>query len=187
VCLGLGADLVTARTVEGRFPNISQVIPKKRPLFTFRVDPKTLAETLLAIADLLPEEARGVQCFYYGDDLPLGFCARNIDNGTMIDALVVPLVIPKESDGKPNEQNAEAKKPDNAEGEDAKQEPETKKRGKKPAPDATEPKPDDTNAVPEQPEAKTQESQAAEQTVENTVANGQDAQVAKKPKRKAKV
>ena len=31
VCLGLGSELVTARTVEGRFPNIGQVIPKKRP------------------------------------------------------------------------------------------------------------------------------------------------------------
>jgi hypothetical protein len=95
VSLGLGADVVTARTVEGRFPNISQVIPKKRPLFTFRVDPKTLAETLLAIADLLPEEARGVQCFYYGEELALGFCARNSENGLMIDALVVPLIAPK--------------------------------------------------------------------------------------------
>ena len=74
--LGLGNDVINTRTVEGRFPNISQVIPKKRPLFTFRVDPKILAETLLAMADLLPEESRGVQCFYYGEDLPIGFCAR---------------------------------------------------------------------------------------------------------------
>ena len=29
VCLGLGSELVTARTVEGRFPNINQIIPKK--------------------------------------------------------------------------------------------------------------------------------------------------------------
>src|SRR5918995_711979 len=77
VCLGLGSELVTARTVEGRFPNINQVIPKKRPLFTFRVDPKILAETLLAMADLLPEGYRGVQCFYYGENLPIGFCAQN--------------------------------------------------------------------------------------------------------------
>jgi len=88
VCLGLGTDAVSARMVEGPFPNISQVIPKKRPLFTFRVDPRILAETLLAMADLLPEEARSVQFFYYREDLPLGFCARNIDNGIMIDALV---------------------------------------------------------------------------------------------------
>lgn len=61
VALGLGSELVTARTVEGRFPNIGQVIPRTRPLFTFSVDPKTLAETLLAMAELLPEAARAVR------------------------------------------------------------------------------------------------------------------------------
>jgi hypothetical protein len=95
VCLGLGSDLVTARTVEGRFPNISQVVPKKRPLFTFSIDPKLFAETLLAMADLLPDESRVVHCFYYGEGLPVGFCARNPENGAMIDALIVPLVAPK--------------------------------------------------------------------------------------------
>ena len=98
VCLGLGADLVTASTVEGRFPRMDQVIPKKRPLFTFRVDPKILAETLLAMADLLPDEDRAVQFFYYGDGLPLGFCARNAQTGMMIDALVVPIPKPVAKD-----------------------------------------------------------------------------------------
>jgi hypothetical protein len=95
VCLGLGTELVTARTVEGRFPNLNQVVPRKRPLFTFRVDPKILAETLLAMADLLPDEDRAVPFFYYGDGFPLGFCARNAQTGMMIDALVVPFTIPK--------------------------------------------------------------------------------------------
>ena len=75
VCLGLGSELVTARTVEGRFPKIDQVIPRKRPLFTFSFDPRTLAETLLAMAELLPETDRRVQMFYYGEGLPIGFCA----------------------------------------------------------------------------------------------------------------
>jgi hypothetical protein len=115
VCLGLGADLVTASTVEGRFPRMDQIIPKKRPLFTFRVDPKTLAETLLAMADLLPDEDRAVQFFYYGDGLPLGFRARNAQTGMMIDALVVPLTLPKPAakdkatEGQPQE--AEEPKP----------------------------------------------------------------------------
>jgi hypothetical protein len=116
VCLGLGSELVTCRTVEGRFPSIDQVIPKKRPLFTFSFDPKTLAETLLAMADLLPETDRRVQLFYYGDNLPIGFCARNIDNGIMIDALVVPLTKPDakpEKDSEPvNGQDAEPDQPE---------------------------------------------------------------------------
>lgn len=43
VCLGLGSELVTARTVEGRFPNINQVIPKKR-----RCSPSALIRGLWA-------------------------------------------------------------------------------------------------------------------------------------------
>src|SRR5262249_24321215 len=89
-------DVINTRVVDGRFPDITKVIPKKKPLFTFRFDPKLLGDTLLAIAELLPPESCSVQCFYYGDVLPLGFCARNNDNGIMIDALVVPLVEAKD-------------------------------------------------------------------------------------------
>ena len=115
VRLGLGSELVTAQTVQGRFPQMDKIIPKKRPLFTFRVDPKILAETLLATADLLPDTDRGVQFFYYGDGLPVGFCARNQDTGMMIDALVVPLVpyTPKDKpaeDSKDAETNGRRKK-----------------------------------------------------------------------------
>ena len=111
--LGLGSELVTARTVEGRFPSIDKAIPKKRPLFTFCVDPKTLAETLLAIADLLPDESRAVQFFFYGKDTPIGICAQNHDNGMMIDALVIPLGMPDQTE-KPGakEKPAEESKPE---------------------------------------------------------------------------
>ena len=54
-----------------------------------------MGETLLAVADLLPDGDRAVQCFYYGDGFPVGFCARNTETGMMIDALVVPLTLPK--------------------------------------------------------------------------------------------
>jgi hypothetical protein len=181
MCLGIGADVVTARTVEGRFPKLEQAVPKKRPLFSFRIDPKLVAETLLAIADLLPEGDRGVQCFYYGEGLPLGFCARNGDNGMLIDALVVPLLLPK-PDAK--EENAKDKTP---EGEDAKQEAKPKGRGsKKPpaAPDANSQTPRDDA---ETPATETQEPQGpdTDQTADNSAANrpdvkGQDAKKSKK-------
>jgi hypothetical protein len=105
ICLGLGADVVTARTVEGKYPPIDQVIPRKRPLFTFNVDPRLLGETLLAIADMLPDCDKSVQVFFYGNGAPLGFCARNNDNGMFIDALVVPLA---PSNAKPAEAKPEA-------------------------------------------------------------------------------
>jgi hypothetical protein len=133
VCLGLGTDLVTARTVEGRFPQIDNVMPRKRPMFTFRIDPKLTAETLLTMADLLPDDARGVQCFYYGDGYPLGFCAQNPENGMMIDALVVPLSLPQEPE-KPGEQNGQAEPEGETETEQAdpaEAEPKPKRRGRK--------------------------------------------------------
>src|SRR5262249_44344621 len=129
VCLGLGTELVTARMVEGRFPNINQAIPKKRPLFTFRVDPKILAETLLAMADLLPDADRGVQFFYFGDGLPIGFCARNPETGMMIDALVVPLV---QCSPNPKDKSAESKDGKDAEPTKSRQ---RKKGDTEPAPE----------------------------------------------------
>ena len=75
ICLGVGDDVITARLVEGKFPPIEKVIPRNKPLFTFRVDPRLLAETLLALADLLPDGEESVQFFYYGKNAPLGFCA----------------------------------------------------------------------------------------------------------------
>jgi hypothetical protein len=92
ISLGLGNDVMATQAVDGRFPNIANVVPTTRPMFTFRIDPKLFAETLLAMSALLPETAQGVQVFFYGKDTPIGLCARNPDNGMMIDALVVPLM-----------------------------------------------------------------------------------------------
>src|SRR5262245_21517316 len=134
VCLGLGSELVTAQNVEGRFPQMDKIIPKKRPLFTFRVDPKILAETLLAMADLLPDTDRGVQFFYYGGCLPLGFCARNPETGMMIDALVVPLV--------PCSRNPKDKPVEDKDGKDA--------QPNEAAPPPEPPPPTDQDAKPEE-------------------------------------
>jgi hypothetical protein len=150
VCLGLGTELVTARTVEGRFPNLNQVVPKKRPLFTFRVDPKILAETLLALADLLPDEDRAVQFFYYGDGLPLGFCARNAQTGMMIDALVVPVPKPDAKD-KATQDKATEGKPQEAE--------EAKPNGRRRKKDEPEPAPE-ANGQAQPGEAPAAEEQA---------------------------
>jgi len=135
VYLGLGNDVINTRPVEGRFPQIDNVMPKKRPMFTFRIDPKLTAETLLTMAELLPDDARGVQCFCYGDGYPLGFCAQNPENGMMIDGLVVPLSLPQEPE-KPGEQNAQAEpegeQPDAAEVEQpVDTEAKPKRRGRK--------------------------------------------------------
>ena len=148
IYLGLGSDLINTRSVEGKFPKLEHVIPKKRPVCTFRVDPKPLAEALLAMADLLPDGARAVQVFYYGDGIPLGFCARNVESGMMIDALVVTIPKP-EAEKKPATQAENGQTaPEGA--EDAEPRSKTKRRGKKPKAGETPADPTPPEAVPEQ-------------------------------------
>jgi hypothetical protein len=85
----------------------------------------------------------------------------------MIDALVVPLTIPKDDPKHgANGQNSDDKKPE--------EQAPSKRRGKKRG-QATEPAPPDANAVPEKSEATVQAPSAQAQTAENTAANGQEA------------
>jgi len=86
------------------------------------------------MADLLPDDARGVQCFYYGDGYPLGFCAQNPENGMMIDALVVPLSLPQEPE-KPGEENGQAGQPEREQPEA--EQPEAEQSEAEPAEQAT--------------------------------------------------
>ena len=60
VCIGRGQDVVMTRIVEGRFPAIDQVTPKTPPVVSFKVDPKLLANTLLALSELLPDHDQRV-------------------------------------------------------------------------------------------------------------------------------
>ena len=137
VHLGLGSDVVTAPRVEGSFPPIERVIPTKKPLFTFRVDPSLLGETLLAVAALLPETECEVQFFYFGAGLPLGFCARNPENGNLIDALVVPISPPKKE--KPTEPGANGSKASEPNGQ-VDTPPSNEQPAGETAPEPTEPK-----------------------------------------------
>ena len=176
VCLGLGADLVTARTVEGRFPQMDKAIPKKRPLFTFRIDPKVLGESLLAISDLLPDGGRAVQCFYYGDGFPLGFCATNAETGMMIDALVVPLSLPKpDAKDKATQDKATEGKPQEAE--------EPKPNGRRRKKDEPEPAPEANGQAQPGDAAPAAEEQAGQDA--KTDDAPVDGRTAKKSKAKA--
>jgi len=183
--LGLGSDLINTRTVEGRFPELERVIPKKRPLFTFRFDPKTLAETLLAMCELLPDYGREVQCFYYGEGQPLGFCAKNSETGMMIDALISTF---SSSNAEPKPKANEHGTRKGPEGEAAEEQPKAKSRGKKPASEDTQAEPAPADTTPDAPVAATQEPKTAEPTTENATPTAQNAegQDSKKPRKKAR-
>jgi len=88
VTLACGAETLTARPVEGRFPSIDMVLPKTPPLVKFTVNPGALAGLLHAADALQPAE--GVTVWFYATGKPIGFTAKNND-GVFFDALLVPL------------------------------------------------------------------------------------------------
>jgi hypothetical protein len=83
-----GEKVVTGSAPDGRFPDVSCVLPKRPALFSFRVDPLLLVELLRAAAALGP--VNGVGVLYYGADKPVGLVASN-DAGQFFDALLMPL------------------------------------------------------------------------------------------------
>jgi hypothetical protein len=78
--------------VEGRFPNVDQVIPQQIPLFKVRVDPKLMIRMMQTCLDFTSDEARGVVIAFYGERQPLGFLVQNADLNQVFDGLLVPLV-----------------------------------------------------------------------------------------------
>ena len=91
VCLGLGSELVTARTVEGRFPKIDQVIPRKRPLFTFSFDPEDSGRDLAGHGRTAAGDGPARADVLLRRRPAHRFLRQEHRNGILIDALVVPL------------------------------------------------------------------------------------------------
>lgn len=96
------ADSVTLRCKEqdGRFPNWRNVLPKTPPVLALSVDPKLLAEVLLALHQFTADEQRGVRLLFYDfrGTSPFGIVATGED-GLVAEALVVPMV--ERNPGKP--------------------------------------------------------------------------------------
>jgi hypothetical protein len=83
-----GETVVTGSAPDGRFPDVSSVLPKRPAPVAFRIDPLLLAGLLQAAAALDP--VNGVGVLFYGADKPVGLIAHN-DAGQFFDALLMPL------------------------------------------------------------------------------------------------
>src|SRR6266568_8094929 len=117
------------------------------------------------MSDLLPDEDRAVQFFYYGDGLPVGFCARNAQSGMMIDALVVPIPKPDAKDKAAQDKATEAK-PQEAE--------EPKPNGRRRKKDEPEPAPEaNGQAQPSEATPAAEEQAGRDAKPDNTPADGQ--------------
>lgn len=84
-----GAETLSAKPLDGRFPDVNRVLPKTPPILRFCVDPKMLAGLLVAMAAIEPEG--GITLLWYGPDKPLGLMAKNATQQLFLDALLMPL------------------------------------------------------------------------------------------------
>ncbi len=92
VTLATGTQVMRTRQVEGRFPNVDRVLPKRPAMFTVAVNPVLLAELLTALAAIVAEDGGPVQLhFYPGKAAPLGLSCHNAQ-GQFADALLVSLI-----------------------------------------------------------------------------------------------
>jgi len=88
---GTASQLLRTRQVEGRFPDVNAVIPKKAPPFTIAVNPLLLAELLTVMAQIAGEDERKVCLHFYGSKVPMGLSCKNAE-GQFADAILMPLM-----------------------------------------------------------------------------------------------
>jgi DNA polymerase III sliding clamp (beta) subunit (PCNA family) len=91
VTFGTGSHLLRTRPVEGRFPDVNIVIPKKPALFSIAVNPLLLAELLTVMANVGGEDERKVFLHFYGPKVPMGVTLKN-GEGIVADAILMPLI-----------------------------------------------------------------------------------------------
>jgi hypothetical protein len=87
ITLACGEQVLKARPVEGRWPDVGMVLPRTPPLVRFTISPGVLAG-LLDVAEALQSE--GVTLLYYGPGRPIGLMGKN-GEGQFFDALLMPL------------------------------------------------------------------------------------------------
>jgi DNA polymerase III sliding clamp (beta) subunit (PCNA family) len=90
VTLAAGTQTLKARSLDGQFPDVNVVLPKKPALWSVAFNPVLMAELLMAMAAIAGEDACRVSLHFYGADRPLGLSCSNAA-GQFADALLVPL------------------------------------------------------------------------------------------------
>jgi hypothetical protein len=78
------------RVVDKRFPDVNQVLPQGKPVFTIRVNPHHLA-TLLEVLNRLLADEPAVTLAFWRPDQPMAIVAKDRAAGICYDALLMPL------------------------------------------------------------------------------------------------
>ena len=115
---GDGRGLVLARglaftktlALDGKFPPVDQVIPRRSPSFSVAVDPAYLIDLLQVAVKLTDDEQKRVTLTFYPnakhDGGIVGIVAKN-SAGQTLDGLLVPLEVPKADKAKPHAANGQ--------------------------------------------------------------------------------
>src|SRR6516164_4096439 len=80
----------TCDQIDGRFPDWTQVLPKRGPAFTIYVNPDLLFDILTAVKQMIGEQDK-VTLAFWSDTEPLAVVAKSAESGLCIDGLVMPL------------------------------------------------------------------------------------------------
>jgi DNA polymerase III sliding clamp (beta) subunit (PCNA family) len=88
ITLAVGDQALTTRPVDGRYPDVDQILPRHGALLAVRLDPGLLAELLKVATAVNP--GGGVDLLFYGRGKPLGLMTRS-NGGQTFDALIMPL------------------------------------------------------------------------------------------------
>jgi hypothetical protein len=90
ITLASGTQTLKAQPLEGRFPDVNGVLPKKPALWSVSFNPVLMAELLTVMAQVAGEDACRVSLHFYGAKHPIGLSCSN-STGQFADALLVPL------------------------------------------------------------------------------------------------
>jgi DNA polymerase III sliding clamp (beta) subunit (PCNA family) len=80
----------TCDQIDGRFPDWTQVLPKRGPAFTIYVNPDLLVDILTAVKQMIGEQKK-VTLAFWTDAEPMAVVAKSAETGLCIDGLVMPL------------------------------------------------------------------------------------------------
>jgi DNA polymerase III sliding clamp (beta) subunit (PCNA family) len=90
ITLAAGTQTLKTHPLEGRFPDVNGVLPKKPALWSVSFNPVLMAELLTVIAQVAGEDVCRVSLHFYGAKHPIGLFCSN-PTGQFADALLVPL------------------------------------------------------------------------------------------------
>ena len=88
---GFGQQTLRGSLVEGRYPDVRAVLPRKAAPVAIRVDARLLASLLMSMAAVRSDGDQWVDLHFYGSKTPMGLSWRDA-NGMTADAILMPLI-----------------------------------------------------------------------------------------------